>query len=70
MIAYKKFTTVYRQHMVKLKEELCSALLLRTHPLFQLVGTGNSDFESLLVPCPLKVCVIKLKLDIVHCNRV
>lgn len=59
--AYKKFSTIYRPFMIKIKEELCTQLLLRNHILFKMAepfilgeldATGNT-----LKPCPLSVCL-------------
>lgn len=44
--------------MIKVKENLCSLLDLKTHPLFQQLGTGNEG-DTLYDPCPLQVCIEK-----------
>lgn len=60
--AYKKFRTLYRQHMLKMKEELCGQLSLKNHPIFGLFKTAGLPIEvggvggNLLDPCPLFVC--------------
>lgn len=46
--------------MINVKEEMCSALALKTHPLIKQFGTGK-DNENLYDPCPLSVCTEKLK---------
>lgn len=55
---YKKFTTVYRPFMIKIKEELCELLLQKNHILFQMAeNAGIRLIGNLLDPCPFSVCV-------------
>lgn len=54
IIAYKKFRTEYRPHMLKLKVELCSILNRVEHPYFDLIWKLNID-GNFLQPCPISV---------------
>lgn len=55
--AYKKFTTVYRPFMIKIKDELCKHLLQKDHAFYQLATDGGylGSMGNLLDPCPLTV---------------
>ena len=55
---YKKFATQYRPYMVKLKSELCAQLLLRNHPIIQLIERADLwPLGNILDPCPFTVSV-------------
>lgn len=54
--AYKKFTTVYRPFMIKIKEELCAHLLQRDHIFYQIIPKSHlAAAGNLLDPCPIVV---------------
>lgn len=56
--AYKKFATVYRPFMIKIKEELCAQLAQKNHILFQLAGKSLLEtFGNIFDPCPFTVFV-------------
>lgn len=57
--AYKKFTTLYRPFMIKLKDELCKQLLQRNHIFYQMASDGGylAPLGNMLDPCPLTVFV-------------
>lgn len=54
MNVYKRFGTLYRQHMITFQTEICAQLSHPDHPIFKL-ATSIASYGNFMDPCPITV---------------